>query len=92
MQFDQPATDRETKPGTGVLTGIRVFDLLKLLENTFLICGCNPNTGITHPQDHLITIGTGTNRNFTQMRKLTGIRDQIEQDLPHPHFISKHGR
>src|SRR5215831_1395546 len=80
----------KTEPCSAVLPCGRGISLGELLEQLRLLLGCHPDAGIGHGDldpvaaiDHLFD----AQLNLALFGELTGIAQQIEQDLSQPHGI-----
>ena len=79
---------------TARMRAIRLGELLKDCPLQFL---GDPDPGIAYgePEPGFARgqwLGTQVDDNLAPIRKLDGVADQVEQDLPQPMFICPHGR
>src|SRR6185437_11303963 len=87
-------TDGQAQAGSTILPGNRSVGLRKFLEELLPLLRSDPNAGIANSKaDPLLTIhahGLGTDRDSSRIGKLTGVADEINQNLAYFCDIRSH--
>ncbi len=90
MLLDQKLADRQAQAQAAIARLDRALGTMELAKDAFLLGGRNADAGIGHRHGRLAVGGLDSERNRSGCRELTGVADQVEDDLMEPRPVAEH--
>src|SRR5215471_6463496 len=91
MQLDKLPRQRKPEPGALVPARAGTTHLAELLEHRRLVLGGDADAGVAHGDRDLSLALAEVDRHLPAFRReLDGVREQIQDDLPHLSLVSDH--
>src|SRR5207249_8463929 len=76
LHLDHALGDRQTQPGSALLAGVRIVDLLELAKDALLIGVGNARPGVAHLEHELAAIGRAADLDLTLVGELDRVADK----------------